>query len=72
MLTSLQAIAEKSKRLNTGASISEEPGAEKPHAGICAGVAEQSATLPRPNSGGWVRSGVSAGNGALHWGKEIS
>jgi hypothetical protein len=29
MLTSLQAIAEKSKRLNTGASISEEFGAEK-------------------------------------------
>ncbi len=31
------------------ASISEEPGAEKLHAGICAGAAGQLAVLPRWN-----------------------
>jgi len=36
--TSLRGIAKKS--LIAEASISEEPGAGKPHAGICAGAAE--------------------------------
>jgi hypothetical protein len=42
MPTSLQGIARIAE-----ASISEEPGAGKLHAGICAGAAGQLAVLPR-------------------------
>ena len=38
MQTSLQGIAEKAGRLIAEASITEEPGAGKLHAGICAGA----------------------------------
>jgi len=43
MRTSLQGIAS----FCAEASVAEEPGAEKPYAGICAGGAEQSVSLLR-------------------------
>ena len=56
MPTSMLGIANKAKSdsdhysLAAEASIHEEPGAGKPHAGICAGAVRQLAVLPRSTS----------------------
>ena len=47
MPTSLRGIAKSSASWIAEASQTEEPGARKPHAGICAGGAGQLASLPR-------------------------
>ena len=47
MPTSLRGIAKSGEFLIAEASISEEPGAVIPHAGICAGGAGQLASLLR-------------------------
>ncbi len=46
------------------ASIHEEPGAGKLHAGICAGAVGQLAVLPRSFARGWGRSGLTPSTGS--------